>query len=148
VQVRLYLWQEALKIWQLSPWLGIGICKFPKYDIPYAVVPGRSSFLDHAHSNYFHILATLGLLGLGTFLWLWASVLKASLACYRKLSSLEDGKLSAGLSLGIFSGTAAILVAGCFEYNFGTSQVRMAQWFVLAMLGPCLQTLVLIQAKD
>jgi O-antigen ligase len=157
VQVRLYLWQEALKIWKLSPLLGIGICKFPKYDIPYAVVPGRSSFLDHAHSNYLHILATLGILGLGTFLWLWFGVLRASLTCYRRLSqtslemaqiALGERMLLSGLGLGIFAGTAALLVAGLFEYNFGTSQVRMAQWFVLAMLGPCLQTLVLIQAKD
>lgn len=157
VQVRLYLWQEAIKIWQLSPWWGIGICKFPKYDIPYAVVPGRSSFLDHAHSNYLHILATLGVLGLGTYLWLWFGVLRTSLTCYRKLSKTnleitqvapDERKLSSGLGLGIFAGTVALLVAGLFEYNFGTSQVRMAQWFILAMLGPCLQTLVLIQAKD
>jgi len=30
--------------------------------------------------------------------------------------------------------TAALMVAGIFEYNFGTAQVRLAQWFVLAML--------------
>ena len=38
------------------------------------------------------------------------------------------------IALGIAGGTIALMVSGLFEYNFGTAQVRLMQWFVLGML--------------
>jgi hypothetical protein len=32
-------------------------------------------------------------------------------------------------------GLISLMVAGIFEYNFGTGQVRLAQWFLLSLLA-------------
>ncbi len=56
-----------------------------------------------------------------------------------KLSYLNQknknySKLEQGIYLGILAGIVSLAISGLFEYNFGTGQVRLAQWFLLAML--------------
>jgi len=129
-RVRVFLWKESIERFKQSPLTGLGIRNFPRFDIPEAIVPGRSKDLNHAHSNYIHILATTGVLGLCSYLYLWVSALLLALRLRRK-----DGyPLGRALAIGIFGGIVALCVSGIFEYNFGTSQVRLAEWFVLAML--------------
>ncbi len=132
VRVRLEIWRESLRVWQSAPVLGCGIRHFPHFNVPEAIVPGHSKDLNHAHSNYFHILSTTGLLGLLAYLWLWFSVLATAARLYVKTKSSRTAESSLGL--GIFGGALALMLAGVFEYNFGSSQIRLTQWFVLAML--------------
>lgn len=132
VRVRLEIWRESLKVWQASPVFGCGIKRFPHFNIPEAVVPGHSKDLNHAHSNYLHILSTTGLLGLLGYLWLWFSVLTAAVKFYFHAKSGDINE--SALGLGIFGGALALILSGVFEYNFGQSQIRLAQWFLLAML--------------
>lgn len=131
VQARLVLWEKARQLWEKSPVLGIGIENFPPQVMPEAVVPGRSVVLDHAHSNYFHLLATTGALGLASYAILWITALVSGI---RNFLSARDPHWRA-VYLGVTAGTLALLVSGAFEYNFGTSHVRIAQWFLLAILG-------------
>jgi len=136
-RVRVQIWQKSLEIWQEKPILGVGIRQFPRFDIKEAIVPGRSKDLNHAHSNYFQILTCLGAVGLlayiGLFLWILVSLFRS----YR-LSAVASGTASSGeqersLLLALFASTVALMVSGLFEYNFGTAQVRLAQWFLLSM---------------
>jgi O-antigen ligase len=133
-RVRLDLWRTALDCWRQSPIVGIGIRRFPHQIVPEAIVPGRSKDLNHAHSNYLQILSTTGLFGCAAYAWILISVIAA---CLRNMKRTEGaaGLDPYGLAVGILAGTASLMVAGIFEYNFGTSQVRLAQWFVLAMLS-------------
>lgn len=131
VRVRLFLWQQAIVLWQHSPLFGIGFRRFPHFNIPEAIVPGRSVDINHAHSNYMQVLATTGILGLVSYLWLSLCMLLAAWKNFCNSVSFERA-----LALGIFGGTIALLVAGAFEYNFGTASVRLMQWFLLAMLLP------------
>ncbi len=127
-RVRFQVWDEAMKQFQKSPATGIGFRKFPQLDIPEAIVPGRSKYLDHAHSNYLHILSTTGVVGLLCFLWLqWSMVLTA----WRRYAGHGD---EAAIALGILGAVVSLMVAGIFEYNFKTGQVRLTLWYVLAML--------------
>jgi hypothetical protein len=128
VKVRLFLWQQALEQWQSAPWFGIGIRRFPHYDIPEAIVPGKSIDINHAHSNIFQLATTVGIIGLLAYVWI---MLKAALVAVRQVS---ENTLFSPIALGVFGGTVALFVSGLFEYNFGTSQVRLAQWLILAML--------------
>lgn len=130
VSTRLVLWQKALETFQHSPIFGVGIRQFPHIYIPEALRQGHLA-LDHAHSNYLHILATTGLVGLCTYLYLWLSALKLG---YIEQKNSEYKNLDQGINLGIFAGIVSLAVSGLFEYNFGTAQVRLAQWFLLAML--------------
>lgn len=147
VRVRFKLWDEAIRIFQSHPWFGTGILKFPRFHIPEALVPGRSLYLDHAHSNYLHLLATTGLIGTTAYLWLCWSMLHLAWLNMRiweqSKVELTQSKISPevpGFGLGILGAMVSLMVAGIFEYNFGTGQVRLTQWFVLAMLT-CTSTL-------
>lgn len=130
VRVRLFLWRESLESWRGAPILGVGIRSFPRFDIPEAIVPGRSSVIDHAHSNYLQILTTTGIVGLAAYIYLWLSAFALAL---RSMKTSADC-LSRSLYLGLSGGIVSLLVSGAFEYNFGTAQVRLAQWFLLALL--------------
>ena len=134
VKARLVIWQESVRIWRSSPIFGVGVRHFPRFTIPEATMLGHSRQLNHAHNNYLHILSTTGLLGLLTYLWLWAAVLLTAWRIYRRTRGMAGAQDENALMLGILGSTIALLVSGLFEYNFGTAQVRLAQWFVLAML--------------
>lgn len=134
VRVRLQIWRESVRIWMNAPLFGVGIRHYPHFNIPEATVLGRSKELNHAHSNYLHIASTSGIFGLGTYLWLWFAVLRTALIACRQTGQDAEWRGERAVALGIFGGTVALIVSGIFEYNFGTAQVRLAQWFVLAML--------------
>jgi O-antigen ligase len=132
-RVRFYLWGQAYGLWQKSPAFGVGLCRFPRFEIEEAIVPGRSKDLNHAHSNYWQILATTGLVGFAAYMYLHISAL---LLAFRVFVSdfAHDERREKALALGILGGLVALMISGIFEYNFGTSQVRQAQWLTLGML--------------
>lgn len=133
-RVRLQIWQKSLEVWQSSPVFGVGIRNFPRFDIPEAIVPGRSKDLNHAHSNYFQMLTCLGIVGTAAYLLLWLWVVVSLGRSYCALGdTASSGDAERTLLLGLFAATVALLVSGLFEYNFGTAQVRLAQWFLLSM---------------
>ena len=131
VQARFVIWEQSLNIWKEHPVVGVGPRNFPKIDIPEAIVPGKSTHLDHAHSNILHIMATMGTLGLLAFLYLELSTL---VVAARAWMSSNNDKFNRALGLSVLGGIVSLMVAGFFEYNFGTGHVRLMHWFVLAML--------------
>jgi len=139
IQVRLFLWQEATEICRDNPIAGVGIRRFPHFDIPEAIVPGRSIDINHAHSNYLHILATTGTIGFLSFIWIWLAALITAWRTYKagfNAGLSTQRRFDAATALGILGGVVSLAVAGIFEYNFGTSQVKLLEWFVLALLAP------------
>jgi O-antigen ligase len=136
VSARFVLWNRAWQVFKESPIFGIGIRHFPHLRIEEALKQGHVA-LDHAHSNYLHILATTGLVGMSAYLYLWSSAIKLA---YLNQKTHGDSSLEQGICLGIFAGLISLVISGLFEYNFGTGQVRLAQWFLLAMLSTELRT--------
>ncbi|MBX3074323.1 O-antigen ligase family protein [Candidatus Obscuribacterales bacterium] len=135
VQARFVVWQKAMEVWREHPMFGVGLRNFPKLDIPEAAVPGESTYLVHAHNNFLHILATMGIVGLLAFLYLELSMLWLSFKTWHsKLSSAPADLLHRAIGLGCLGGIVSLTVAGLFEYNFGTGHVRLMHWFVLAMM--------------
>jgi O-antigen ligase len=120
---------EQYKTSALTEIIGVGPRNFRKVEIE---GPNKSN-LDHAHSNYLQSLTTTGIVGLFVYLWLCIASLKLAWQNFRK--ARVDDRLDHGISLGILGGIASLMVAGIFEYNFGTGNVRLAQWFLLAMLS-------------
>jgi O-antigen ligase len=129
VSTRLKIWKRASDTFVGHPIFGVGPSHFPRItDIPEALVPGRSTDFNHGHSNYFHILATLGIVGFSPFLCLLIVSLRTA------LRQSAHGAWSSGVGLGTFGALVSLLVAGLFEYNFGAGQVKLAQWFLLGAL--------------
>jgi O-antigen ligase len=145
-RARLVVWQKAVEVFREHPILGVGPLNFPHVVIPEALVPGQPQYLGHAHNNYLHILATTGLVGLSVFMWLLCATLNLSWKQYHSASpeqSAEPLSVSApvmtvqrAIGLGMLGALVSLAVAGIFEYNFGTGQVRLAQWFFVAFLVP------------
>ncbi|MBY0548977.1 MAG: O-antigen ligase family protein [Candidatus Obscuribacterales bacterium] len=133
ISARQTIWQSCLELIPQSPVVGVGIRRFPHFDMPEAIVPGVSKDLNHAHSNYFHLLTTTGTLGLAAY---FGVVTCFFIAARKKLSeSRKSGNaFECALALALISALVSLMVSGIFEYNFGTAQVRLAQWFLFGLL--------------
>jgi O-antigen ligase len=130
---RMVVWKSAVDQFQsslTSEIIGVGPRKFK----PIPIEGPNKQELDHAHSNYLQSLATTGVLGLCAYLWLCFSTLRLAMQNFLVAKKLDRG-INVGLSLGVLGGIVSLLLAGIFEYNFGTGNVRLAQWFMLAMLA-------------
>lgn len=128
---RMEVWMSALdqfKSSTTSEIIGVG----PRHFKPLPIEGPNKQVLDHAHSNYLQSLTTTGLVGLVAYLWLCLASLRLAWQNVKKARA-DDG-LDKGIGLGILAGTLSLMLAGIFEYNFGTGNVRLAQWFLLAML--------------
>lgn len=130
VKARLIVWSKGWQTFQEHPWLGVGARNFPHIDMPEAIVPDHSKDLNHAHNNYLQVLATTGVVGFAAFLVL---LIAALCLAYRQagFASFYQG----GIGLGLFGALVSLSVAGLFEYNFGSGQVKLVQWCLLALLN-------------
>lgn len=66
VGARLYLWDQAISIWQENPMIGTGLGDF-RHDIRHRIETKQTALLvsyKHAHNIFFDALATTGILGL------------------------------------------------------------------------------------
>ena len=129
VTARIQIWSQAWLLFQEHPICGVGALHFPRIDLPQAIVPGHSKDLNHAHSNYLQILATTGILGFVSFVILLGTALAF---CYRQAKAPNN--FYAAIGLGLLGAMLSLAVAGVFEYNFGSGQVKLIQWFLLALL--------------
>jgi putative inorganic carbon (hco3(-)) transporter len=133
ITARQTIWGECIRLIPQSPMVGVGIRRFPHFDMPEAIVPGVSKDLNHAHSNYFHILTTTGLAGFSAFMFLFFTAISSG---WQRLNATLQSNNATGkaLALGLVSAVIALSVSGIFEYNFGTAQIRLATWFLLGLL--------------
>ncbi len=134
VTARLKIWSTAWQLFQEHPITGVGPHKFPRLPISEAVVAGRSTDLNHAHSNYLQILSTTGILGAAAFLYLLGSAIYFS---YRqsKLSSTDNQSVfNSAIGLGLLGAMISLSFAGIFEYNFNSGHIKLVQWLLLALL--------------
>jgi O-antigen ligase len=127
------IWHDCLhNYFPKSPIFGIGWMNFPHIDMPSMTNLGAKG-LHHAHSNYVHILTTTGILGLLLHFNLLIFTFKAAITKFRSAISAND-ELSTGIAMGLFGAGVSLAIAGIFEFNFGTAQVRLAQWFLFGLL--------------
>ena len=136
-KARFKMWDVALQIFKDHPIFGIGATKFPKVDMKDAIVPGRSEFLDHAHSNYLQVLSTSGVVGMAAYLYLCLSMLMTGWSHFRAkpLSVYCFNYVDKAIGLSCIAIVISLMVSGLFEYNFGTGPVRLPLFFVLALLS-------------
>jgi hypothetical protein len=76
MMIRVVLYAEALKMFTMSPFTGIGVSNFSSYSClsPYGF----------PHSTILHVAAEVGLLGLASFLGAIVSASMVFIACYRR----------------------------------------------------------------
>ncbi|MEK7129597.1 MAG: O-antigen ligase family protein [Patescibacteria group bacterium] len=96
VVVRQQLNAAAIKLWQQSPVLGVGLGNF-LVELPKALPSRTVYFLQPVHNIYLLVLAETGVVGLAVFLWvIWKAFMRFEIRKIRKPFSIYH------LAFGIF----------------------------------------------
>ncbi len=124
--MRFEMWRVGLRMIQKHPWLGVGpnninevyVLYMPSGKVP---IPG---FHAHLHNNFFQFGAERGLPCLAAWMWLMAALGWHFRKIRRRIVPWQWDVDAATASW------LALLVEGCFEFNFGASPVLMLFLFI------------------
>lgn len=127
---RLYMWRSGLEMIKDRPITGVGDIDLGDIYSKY-MLPEAKETHGHLHSNFIHFGVTLGLLGLGTILWLFIKIFLMELSIYKNTPLNHRYLKSVVLAcIAIFVG---FNVNGLFEWNFGDSEIIMLIWFTVGL---------------
>jgi O-antigen ligase len=127
-------WRIMFEIIQLNPVLGLGPANYYGYTPIFSILNYNVNF--SSHNNYVDIIAQIGLVGLGLFLWfIW----DLAWSLWQKRDSVPEGFPRAYM-YGAIGGLAAVVVSGMlgdwflpFVYNIGLEGFRASSlaWMFL-----------------
>ncbi len=124
--IRFEMWQVGLRMIQTHPLVGVGPNNIEQVYMLY-LPPGEVpvvGYHEHLHNDFLQLGAERGLPCLAAWVWLMTAL------------GWHYGKMRRQLIRGkwvtdaAIAGLLALLVEGCFEFNFGTSPVLMLFLFV------------------
>ena len=127
---RVSMWLTATSIAQDRPAFGAGLMDLGRLYETYKRADSMFSS-GHMHSNYFHVLAATGVLGLAAFVWFLYSICGLLVRNYVQVPR-EDRFLKA-VCLGSTAGFCAFILAGIFEWNFGDAEVVSTLFCVVGL---------------
>lgn len=131
---RMYLWRDSFNIFLKYPLFGTGIGLFPNALEGYYSVRLKTDEIlrvfDNAHNNYLHILCTMGITGLITYLLLLGAGLKASL---RGFFSKENDRNKKIMFLSFFAALISYSVYGLT--NFDDISIMLYLFIIFSMLS-------------
>ena len=129
--IRLLVWNGAVKTWQNNPIFGTGVETFAydyyKYKSPAHNLTSEWDYLyNKAHNEYLNYLATTGLFGLGTYLaflalflflttkWLWSRNLANNMQQTAFVTPMQSDSLTI---VGLVTGWLTILITNFFGFS-------------------------------
>jgi O-antigen ligase len=130
---RIGIYRANLDIIHAHPVLGLGFGRYRTAAPPYYDAHPEADRRSHAHSNYLHIAAEAGLLGLAAFVLLYATALRRGWAALARAPDRATWAAAAGAWVGI----VGFLVGGVTQYSFGDNEVALTMWTALAVLMRC-----------
>ena len=90
---RLAHWIAALRMWEMSPWLGVGPGNYAAV-YPQVRLDRWQDPLGHAHNTYLNVLAENGLVGIFAYMALWIGVVYWLVAMRRGFLRSNRGEAS------------------------------------------------------
>ena len=118
-------WNEAIHIIHDYPWWGSGINTYSQMGAKYKINWG-----GYPHNSYLQLTAELGVLGLGTFLWMIVAVYFSAL---RKIGQMPLGHLRAVI-IGVLASLTAYLIQSFFDTTFYSVQLSVLMWLMMAVM--------------
>jgi O-antigen ligase len=134
IRGRFSMWLSATEVARDRPLFGAGLMDlnevYDKYKRP------DSGFRSgHMHSDFFHVLASTGFVGLVAFLWFLRSTCRLLLR--NLLSTKPKEGFLAAICLGSFAGFCGFVAAGIFEWNFGDAEVVSMLYCLIGLTCAC-----------
>lgn len=117
---RVYMWDAGLRMFRDHPLTGVGLQDLHALYDRYRD-PASTERAGHLHDVFIQIAATMGIVGLAAFGWLYTSFLRVAGSGLR--AQLKRGGLGAGVKLGVLAALSGFIVAGLFEWNFGDEEL-------------------------
>jgi putative inorganic carbon (HCO3(-)) transporter len=121
---RVIMWHAGWHMFRDRPITGVGLQDLKPLYLVYRTA-GSTEVVGHLHNVYVQIAATMGVVGLVAFAWLYTALLRtasAGIAFLRRASWRGEG-VAAGVRLGVTAALLGFLVAGLFEWNFGDEEL-------------------------
>ncbi len=118
-------WKEAVHIIHDYPWWGSGINTYSQMGARYKINWG-----GYPHNSYLQLTAELGVLGLGTFLWMIAAFYFFLL---KKIKEVPRGYLRAAL-IGVLASFSAYLIQSFFDTTFYSVQLSVLMWLMMGVM--------------
>lgn len=106
---RVNIWQDAIAIWQRSPYLGVGAGNFQFFDLAYG-----TEVVGVAHNQFLSVLAEMGVQGLVCLL---LTIIMIGRAAFKQFNTAKSGPGKA-VSLAYLGYFAALLFATFFTDSF------------------------------
>ena len=125
---RLAHWQAAEAMARDHPWLGVGIGNYGPAYARYALLNWPNA-LGHAHMIYLNVLAETGVIGLVTYLALWAIIGLMTLRVIR-----QQRGLARGLALGLLGAWIHLSVHQLVD-NLYVNNIHFALGALLCLLA-------------
>jgi len=125
---RVHMWEAGVRMFRDHPIAGVGLQDFAKVYERYKS-PDAHERAGHLHSVWFHVAATMGVIGLVTLVALIVGLFRAAgrgmRARLRDRASPPKGRtcISTAIQLGVVAGLAGFMVAGLFEWNLGDEEL-------------------------
>jgi len=129
---RSQIWQANLDMIKDRPLLGWGYGNYRKFRDPYYQRYPEADTTAHAHNNFLQMWVDTGIVGLGTFLFLFWIVLRAGWQAYCLLPLTEEPLRC--LALGGVLAVVGFLLGGLTQYNFGDAEVVVVFWATVAVV--------------
>lgn len=126
---RLALWEAAIKMSRDHPLFGVGDIDLANLYRQYKH-PWDKEIQGHLHSNFFHILATLGLFGLLAVCFLFFMYLRITFRIYKERINIP---FVSSVALGVIGSFSAFLVSGLTELNFWDHEIATLIWFLFGL---------------
>lgn len=124
---RIEAWKSCVHMVQDHPATGIGLGMWSREYVPHYWTPADTQKLPHAHSNYFHLMAETGLIGLAGLLYFTFYYVWHSYASWRKDYNPYDLML-------LVSFLGYVVFFGQIEYTLDLSSGVRIMWFLQAVL--------------
>jgi O-antigen ligase len=127
---RVFMWDAGLRMLRDHPWTGVGLedlhALYDRYRSP-----ASTERAGHLHNVFVQIAASMGVIGLAAFGWLYASFYRAAARGLRP--QLRRGGIAAGVRLGTLAALTGFLAAGFFEWNFGDEELLYALYILVGI---------------
>jgi O-antigen ligase len=138
---RINIWHTSWNIFKENWLVGVGHGNFDFYFDKFRV-PGFYDAQGHAHNDYLNVAVLNGVIGLVTWVAMWAAWFYYTIQAYR---SPEYTDLEKSILLSAILGITGILIASFFQCYYTDLENNIFWWFIASM---ALQIIVRSSNKD